>query len=453
MPKPKIFTPEEVQSMRDSLTSFRIPGSYEEGKWMTSYLNRRQEVVGSSAPARVSIRDITLRNIEQMPGVVLDPEDRKRLLANITAVGVPEIQLSMFGRGHTEESIRAEVAAVKTVNPECKVAFTGARSPADVELAARAGCEIVQFGGAPAAGAAPLRIGGAFQSAWEGKDWRKQAVPRSQEEQTDRVLRLIRRCRELGIQAFCAINQLNYASEEYVRDYATTVGREGASGILLADGPSGCGPEVFAFLVRTVKHYAPNCVALVHAHNGFGLAAANSLAGVLAGAEGVEVAVNGYCSATGQADLAHVAVALEALYGIQTGIDLPKLTELARFAEDVVGYHLPANYPLTGREAFNCGGSDTVVQELDVDPLIHWSLEPSVVGNRRFWNITRSTGPFSMWDKLDELGIDVDKSQVEPILRRCWAFIEEHRRPIGEEEIRQIALAIKEEASGESAAR
>jgi len=442
MPKPKIFTEAELQAMRDSVNSLRVKGAYTEGKWMTSPYSRDPRAIGTDAPREVVVRDITLRNIEQMPGVNLAPAVRHRLMEEIVAVGVAEIQLSMFGRGHTLESMSEDVRRVKAVNPACRMIMTGGRSEDDVKLARDAGIEIVQFGGAPAAGAAPIRIGGAFQAAWEGKDWRKSMVPVNKEQQNARVLLLIEACHAAGVEPSCTINQVNYADDEYIEEYASLVGKAGTKGILLADGPSGCAPEAFAYMTRLAKKHAPNAKIFVHPHNGFALANANSLAGVVAGAEGIEVTVNGYCSISGQADLAHVATSLEALYGIKTGIKLAELTRLARVAEEIIGQPISPMHPITGTSAFACGGSDSVIQELDIDPLIHWSLIPELVGNKRQWTITRATGNFSMWEKLDQLGIEADREHIEPVLEACLAKIRETGKPLSDELIGAIAVGV-----------
>ena len=101
-------------------------------------------------------------------------------------------------------------------------------------------------------------------------------------------------------------------------------------------------------------------------------------------------------------------MALNALYGVKTGIDLSKLTPLARLAEEIVGYEIAWNHPVTGREVFNWGGTEFVIQELKVDPLIHWCIEPSMVGNERRWDVTFDSGPYTMLDKLEALGLEVD---------------------------------------------
>ena len=172
------------------------------------------------------------------------------------------------------------------------------------------------------------------------------------------------------------INQISFAPDEYVATYSAAMHEAGAPEIMLYDGGSGMGPEAYAFMVRLVCEHAPDAVVGVHTHNMFDFAVATALESAKAGARVLEVSVNGYCAASGQADLAATTMALNALYGAKTGIDLSKLTPLARLAEKIVGYEIAWNHPVTGREVFNWGGTEFVIQELKVDPLIHWCIEP-----------------------------------------------------------------------------
>jgi isopropylmalate/homocitrate/citramalate synthase len=449
MKKPKIFTPEEIKAMRHAINKFRHPGAYEQGKWMVSYLNRKQDVVNGHFPEKVILRDITLRTTEQMPGVVATEEERRRLLREIVKVGVPEVQTSAFGRGHTLDEMRAEVEIVKEINPKCQVVYEAVRSAEDLELAAKAGVDAVQFEAPPWSGASMIYSGAlVYETAWEGKDWRTLKFPRTFDETIERAKKLFQAAEQLKLKISAGINMLPYADEEYVKRYCQAVGDAGPYEILLFDGPSGLGPEAYGCLVRLAKQYAPKCQIAVHPHNMFNLATANALASVREGAKVIEVSVNGYCAASGQTDLAHAALALTALYDVDTGIDLGRLTSLARMGEELTGYHVAWNCPVTGPDVFNWGGMETIIQEMkEVDPLVHWNIEPTLVGNVRKWSITRDSGPYAMWDKLDELGIDVERNHIEPILQKCLALIQKQRRAITDDQIREIAFEVKSAGS------
>ena len=258
-------------------------------------------------------------------------------------------------------------------------------------------------------------------------------------DQIRRVTPLVEAGHRHGVRVSVGINQISFAPDEYVATYSAAMHEAGAPEIMLYDGGSGMGPEAYAFMVRLVCEHAPDAVVGVHTHNMFDLAVATALESVKAGARVLEVSVNGYCSASGQADLAATTMALNALYGVKTGIDLSKLTPLARLAEQIVGYEIAWNHPVTGREVFNWGGTEFVIQELKVDPLIHWCIEPSMVGNERRWDVTFDSGPYTMLDKLEALGLKVDAGLVELILERVKGRMQAQRRVLTDDEVRAIA--------------
>lgn len=440
VPKFPVFSPADVQSFRDAINRHREPGSYVPGKWSVSPLNRRADVVGSF-PKKVILRDIALRTTDQMPGVVLTPEARLRFMKAVVEARVPSIQIGAFGRGRTFEEVKAEVDLIRGINPKCEISYGGVRNRDDMEFAAKVGIDSVQFWAAPYVEASPMYAGqGVYQKAWRGEDWRDVQLPRSTEEQLKDALEIVTWGRELGVAASAGLNQIAFAPESYVQMFCTAMGEAGAAEIMLYDGSSGMGPESYEHMVRLAKKHAPKSLIGVHTHNMHDLAVACALASVRGGAEVVEVSVNGYCSASGQADIAATALALESLYGVETGLALEKLTPLARLGEETTGYKLAWNSPVTGINVFNWGGAEFVIQELKVDPLVHWCIEPTLVGNERRWDITLDSGPYTMLDKLAALGVKTDHAVVEPILTRVKQEMREKKRVLTEEEVRAIAV-------------
>lgn len=441
-----VFTPEELKGFREVIDRHREPGSYEPGRWSVSPLNRRADVVGRF-PRKVVLRDIALRTTDQMPGVVLAPEARLKFMRAIAEAGVPSMQIGAFGRARPLEQMKAETDLIRAINPKCEIVYGGVRNRVDMELAARAGIDSVQFWAAPYVEASPMYAGqGVYQKAWKGEDWREVKLPRSEAEQMDGALEIVRWGHELGVRASAGINQIAFAPESYVIGFCQAMQAAKASEIVLYDGSSGMGPEAYEHMVRLAKTHAPDASVGVHTHNMHDLAVASALASARGGAEVLEVSVNGYCSASGQADLAATALALESLYGIATGLALERLTPLARLGEEITGYKLAWNSPVTGPEVFNWGGTEFVIQELKVDPLVHWCIEPSLVGNVRRWDITFDSGPYTMLDKLGQLGIEVDPAHVEPILERVKHEMRSRRRVLGDDEVREIARSVAGQA-------
>jgi isopropylmalate/homocitrate/citramalate synthase len=438
MPKFPVFSPSETDAFQRAINQYRAPGAYEPGKWSVSPLARRRDVVGTF-PERVVLRDIALRTTDQMPGVVLSPEDRLRFMRAIAETGVPSLLIGVCGRRGAEE-VRAEVELIKAINPGCEIAYGGLRNRGDLEFAAKVGIDIVQFWAAPYVEAAPMYAGqGVYQKSWAGQDWKEVKVPMTQEAQIASALEFVKWGKELGVKTSAGINQLSFATEQYVESFCKTMHEAGAPEIVLYDGGSGMSPEGYEHMVRIAKKNAPNAVIGVHTHNMFDLAVACAVSAVKGGATVLEVSVNGYCSASGQADLAAAAATFEALYGVKTGIKLEKLTPLARLGEEITGYELAWNAPVTGKEVYNWGGTEFVIQELKVDPLVHWCIEPKIVGNERRWDITFDSGPYTMLDKLNALGVKVDLALVEPILAAVKDEMRKLKRVLTDDEVRKLA--------------
>ena len=348
----------------------------------------------------------------------------------------------MFGREWSLEQARADIAEVRAINPECEIVYGGLRNRGDLEIAAEIGIDSVQIWAAPYIEAAAM-FSDVYARAWRGEDWRSDLkLPKSVDDQINRVAPLVAAGHELGVRVSVGLNQISFAPDAYVVTYSRAMQAAGVVELMLYDGGSGMGPEAYAHMVALVREHAPDAVVGVHTHNMFDLAVATELAAAKAGATVFEVSVNGYCSASGQADLAATTMAFNALYGVETGIDLSRLTPLARLAEKVVGYELAWNHPVTGRDVFNWGGTEFVIQELKVDPLIHWCIEPELVGNERRWDITFDSGPYTMLDKLEGLGVEVDPSLAEPILGRAKDHMREVRRVLTDDEVRDIAAAV-----------
>ena len=157
----------------------------------------------------------------------------------------------------------------------------------------------------------------------------------------------------------------------------------------------------------------------------------------------LELSVNGYCCAAGQTDIAQVAAAPEIFYGVDTGIKLDQLTALRRLGEDITRAPVASNHPITGDTYFIWNGTNGMALELLVDPLIHWCVDGSVFGNKRGWVIDQTSGPWAMLEKLTELGIPVEKPEVEAVLKEVQEELLIRKRTLTDDEIRSIAIRIK----------
>ncbi|MEU4236919.1 hypothetical protein [Actinoplanes sp. NPDC026619] len=413
MDKPPVFTPEEIARFRGELAGRRSPGAYEPGRWSLSPLNRTPEALGG-LPASIRLRDATLRSVETLPGVVADDAAKAQYLRRLVRAGVREVVTAGVA-GRDDDALKAEIDVIKSENPECRAVCPLLFTPADIDRAQRAGYDGIQVW-VQGFGEMALIYQRIYDAAWRGEEWRTAQTPRNRSDVLKRAVPLVEHARAAGLAVATPLLMVSYLTEEMLAESVEVLTGAGATELTLFDGPGAMSPEAYGALVAMTKRLAPSVEVGLHPHNTFGLAVACAVAAARAGADVIELSVNGYCGGPGNADLAATAMAFEALYGVHTGIHTEQLTGLARAGEELTGYRVAWNHPMTGEKAFSWGGMDIITQETAVDPLLHNCLEPALVGNRRFVPFTPDSGPYTLADKLAALGVDATTGQVDEIL-------------------------------------
>lgn len=439
MVKPPVFTPDEIARFRAELAARRKPGAYVPGRWSVSPLNRDAAVVGSM-PERIRLRDSTLRSVATLPGVVAPGQARAAYLRQLVRAGVGEV-VSAGVVGRDDDALKAEVDLVKTENPACRAVCPLVVSPADIDRAWRAGYDAVQIW-VQGFGEMSLIYQRIYAQAWRGEQWRGPQTPRSRRDVLDRAAGLVGHARGRGLAVIVPLLMVSYLTEEMLAESAEILVGAGATELTLFDGPGAMSPEAFGHLVGRAKALAPGVEVGLHPHNTFGLAVGCAVAAARAGADVVELSVNGYCGGPGNADLAAAAVAFEVLYGVRTGVDTTRLTALARAGEELTGYRVAWNHPITGTDAFSWGGMDLITQEVTVDPLLHNCLEPALVGNRRKVPFTLDSGPYTLADKLERMGIELTPGQVDRVLAAAHETMTRDGRLLTDDDLAALAKTI-----------
>lgn len=437
------LTDQEVKSITDELEILRTKGNYNPGKWFLSGLNENPKALGLALPdhmpKKVTIRDITLRTAEQGPGVVLTLPERLRMLRALLEIGISSFELTYYARQNAAE-LREQIKLIKSVNPSAEIEAGQITVKESIDSMVEIGANLVSIKCPPCFGTAPIRPGAEVpKMAWEGVDWRSKAKPpRNIKELAERNKPLVEYAKKCGIDTCAYLSSLNYATDEFLEEYAHEMANCEVSSILLGDGPGALTPQAFAYAVTIIKRAVPTIRVVVHAHNTYNLGAARCVAGIQAGADTVEVSVNGCGSLAGQVDLAHIAASLELLYGVDTGLRLDKFTALRRLGEDIFRVPVAKNHPITGDEYFT--PEEALVK---FDPWVHTSVEPSVFGNKFVEFLSQKADHWDMLDKLTDLNIPVEKHEVEAILRELKAELLIRKRSLTDEEIKSLAMKVK----------
>jgi isopropylmalate/homocitrate/citramalate synthase len=184
-----------------------------------------------------------------------------------------------------------------------------------------------------------------------------------------------------------------------------------------------------------------NVPLAVHCHNDFGLALANSLAALSAGANCVHVSVNCLGERAGNVDLAEVVVALQALYGVHTGINTELLTKTSRFIEEISGNKVAVTKPIVGSNIFTrvAGG---VVQQLLISPPSVEPYEPELVGLEREVVLGKLSGKYSILYALEGLGLQASYEQVNSLVTQVKSLSVDKRRLVTNDEFAAMARRL-----------
>ena len=196
--------------------------------------------------------------------------------------------------------------------------------------------------------------------------------------------------------------------------------RAGAAGIVLCDTNGGCLSHEIFDITRTVCQAFPDAQVGIHVHNDSGLAVANSLEAVHAGARHVQGTINGYGERTGNANLVSIIPAIELKMGLRcVGAEkLVQLCSVSALTADLVNQRADPRQPYVGRTAFShkAGMHVNAVQK-NARTFEH--VRPEQVGNERHVLVSELSGSSNVLMKAKELGIDVSaisKKDVQAIL-------------------------------------
>lgn len=440
------LNPEEREAIQEAVRQRRTPETYSPGKWSVSPWNRSPEILGAAPPPAypnsVTIRDITLRTIEQTPNVSVTHDQRMRLAEALVEAGVRVIQVAWLSTPRGVGGLAEEVAHLHSLADDVQVYAIGATTD-QIDAALDAGVDVFQVYG-PSIAAFHL-ITGAYgrlilRAHWRGENWRETVkYPKNEDETLEFFQEQIEYVKSRGARAAVFSSMLHYATPEYLANLGKMAAAAGVTDIGLGDGASGMGPEAWAHAVRILRENAPNTDVACHAHSAFGLAMACTTSAFHAGAAIAEVSVNGLCTSP-QADTAEIAAAMEVLYGVKTGIQLEKLTGLKRLVEDISGIRMAQNKPVTGDSAFTYT-EESIREETQYAP-VHKAVEPELFGNSPHYMLGTHSGLFSVLGKLDELGLEADEATVPDILERVKSEMQVRGRGLRDEEVVEIAAAF-----------
>ena len=355
--------------------------------------------VGGAAEngTRIRVFDTTLRDGDQMPGIELDLEE-KLYIARL----LDELRVDIIEAGFPASS-RIDFETVRRIRREAsyaRIAGLARANPRDVDAAAEAEADIIHVFIATSDVHMKYKLG------------------MSREEVIEAAVSAVERALGYGAEVLFSAEDATRSDPGFLVEVYRAVTRAGAKYINIPDTVGTATPWKMEWLVSFVKKALPEWVRIdVHCHDDFGLATANSIAGVRGGADGVQVTVNGFGERGGNAPLEEVVAALHFLMNRRTGIRLNMLTHVSREVAKVFGVELPPNKAVTGLNAFAHEAGIHVHGVLS-NPATYEPMPPEAVGNRRRIVLGRHSGRAAVAHALEAMGFSAEKGLVSYILER-----------------------------------
>ena len=361
---------------------------------------------------KIKIVDTTLRDGEQTAGVVFANKEKLRIAKMLDAVGVDQIEagIPVMG-GHEKETIKA------ICNLGLKASIMGWNRAVikDIEHSLECGVDAVAI----SISTSDIHIEHKLRST-------RQKV-------LENMVKATEFAKKHGVYISVNAEDASRTDPEFLYEFAQAAKEAGADRLRYCDTVGILDPFTTYDRIGELISRVGIDVEM-HTHNDFGMATANALAGVHAGAKWVGVTVIGLGERAGNAAMEEVVMALKHLKGIDLNFKTEMFRELAEYVSSAAKRELPAWKPIVGSNMF-AHESGIHADGALKDPRTYEVFRPEEVGLERQIVIGKHSGTSAIKAKFEEYGIVLDQEEAEELLTRIRAAAVELKRTLFDKEL------------------
>ncbi len=385
-------------------------------------------------PNRVIIFDTTLRDGEQSPGASMNLAEKLEMARTLEALGVDVIEAG-FPIASPDDF--AAVQAIAKASTKARICGLARSLKGDIDRAA----EAVK----PAGDRARVHVFLATSAIH-----RQFKLNKAKDE-------IVKQARDAVAYAKTLIDDIEFSPEdasrtepEYLAQVVEAVIEAGARTVNIPDTVGYAYPSDYADLITYLRKNVKNidqAVISVHCHNDLGLAVANSLGAVRAGARQVECTINGIGERAGNCSLEEVVMAMrvrkDQFPGITTGIDATKLYGASRLVQSITGLPLSRNKAVVGDNAF---AHESGIHQHGVlkNPECYEIMTPASVGvPTTNLVLGKHSGKAAVEKRLQNMGIEIPEADMPKLMEAFKTLADKKKEVYDGDLIALVEVAVR----------
>lgn len=382
-------------------------------RWWVSPLNYDSKLRESlTIPKRVYVRDSTIREGEETPGVYYTLNQKIKIVEKLEAIGVEHIDCGYIGQVKEQWELANQIKELGIkLKTYSHLSTNPSRWTSEIKRSLEAKLDYIGFG--------------IVLTPWQLQLFTGDSAI-TPEVMISLIPSVLKRIRRLGGEAILDCVDATRSELPILKKAIEKGIKNGVKMVMLYDTVGACNIPAISYMIKELKPITKNVPMGIHIHDDFGLGTASTIAAVEHGATYMDLVVNKLGDRAGNSSLEEVVVSLEMLYGIDTGVDLKQLTSLSKYIEKTSGIPLPYNKPVVGRNTFLHESELHVMSALEKDKfwMCFTPYRPEIVGQEEhvIFGPTTLHGD-AIKIKCKQLGYQNFEQSIKKILEKIQEII------------------------------